>query len=130
MLFKINSGWQALPISFDFPCYLRYLSQMSILVPRRYWAGNWESYQVAVHQQLSDVSDFDQSCGLWWEVADTDGEHVLEEGNTMLQNEILLIGIFRSSYDNVLIWMSWDLSEDKSTLVQVMQGSSQNILTA
>ena len=93
---------------------------MSISVPRRYWAGNWESYQVTVHQQLSDVSDFDQSCGLWWEVADTDGEHVLEEGNTKLQHQILLIGIIRSSYDNVLRWMSWDLSEDKSTLVQVM----------
>ena len=56
-------------------------------------------------------------------------------------NLVLLIGIFRSSYDNfiepmhrnkpnitylltsydnALRWMSWDLSEDKSTLVQVM----------
>ena len=32
----------------------------------------------------------------------------------------LLIGIFRSSYDNVLRWMPWDLTDDKSTLVQVM----------
>ena len=35
-------------------------------------------------------------------------------------NLVLLIGIFRSSYDNALRWMSWDLPEDKSTLVQVM----------
>ena len=35
-------------------------------------------------------------------------------------NLALLIGIFRSSYDNALSWMTWDLSEDKSTLVQVM----------
>ena len=35
-------------------------------------------------------------------------------------NLVLLIGIFRSSYDNALRWMSWDLSADKSTLVQVM----------
>ena len=35
-------------------------------------------------------------------------------------NLVLLIGIFRSSYDNALRWMSRDLSEDESTLVQVM----------
>ena len=35
-------------------------------------------------------------------------------------NLVLLIGIFRSSFDNALRWMSWDLTEDKSTLVQVM----------
>ena len=35
-------------------------------------------------------------------------------------NLVLLIDIFRSSDDNALRWMSWDLSEDKSTLVQVM----------
>ena len=33
---------------------------------------------------------------------------------------ILLIGIFKSSYDNVLRWMPLDLTDDKSTLVQVM----------
>ena len=35
-------------------------------------------------------------------------------------NLVLLNGIFRSSYDNALRWMSWDLSEDNSTLVQIM----------
>ena len=35
-------------------------------------------------------------------------------------NLVLLIGIFTSPYDNAFRWMSWDLSEDKSTLVQVM----------
>ena len=35
-------------------------------------------------------------------------------------NLALLIGIFKSSYDDVLRWMPQDLSDDKSTLVQVM----------
>ena len=35
-------------------------------------------------------------------------------------NLALLIGIFKSSYDNVLRWMPQDLTDDKSTLVQVM----------
>ena len=35
-------------------------------------------------------------------------------------NLALLIGIFKSSYDNVLRWMPQDLTVDKSTLVQVM----------
>ena len=35
-------------------------------------------------------------------------------------NLVLLTGIFRSSYDNALRWMPQDLTDDKSTLVQVM----------
>ena len=35
-------------------------------------------------------------------------------------NLAFMIAIFRSSYDNTLIWMSYDLTDDKSTLVQVM----------
>ena len=35
-------------------------------------------------------------------------------------NLALLIGIFKSSYDNVLRWMPQNLTDDKSTLVQVM----------
>ena len=35
-------------------------------------------------------------------------------------NLVLLIGLFRSSYVNVLRWMPQDLTDDKSTLVQVM----------
>ena len=35
-------------------------------------------------------------------------------------NLVLLIGIFRSSHDNALLWMPQDLTDDKSTLVQVM----------
>ena len=35
-------------------------------------------------------------------------------------NLVLLSGIFRSSYDNARRRMSWDLPEDKSTLVHVM----------
>ena len=39
-----------------------------------------------------------------------------------MQSSILVyfIGIFKSSYDNVLKWMPQDLTDDKSTLVQVM----------
>ena len=35
-------------------------------------------------------------------------------------NLVLLIGIFRSSHDNALRWMPKDLTDDTSTLVQVM----------
>ena len=35
-------------------------------------------------------------------------------------NLVLLIGILTSSNDNPLRWMAWDLTDDKSTLVQVM----------
>ena len=35
-------------------------------------------------------------------------------------NLVLLIGIFRSSHDNALRWMPQDLTDDNSTLVQVM----------
>ena len=39
---------------------------------------------------------------------------------TAIFNFVLLIGIFTSSKDNALRWMPWDLTNDKSTLVQVM----------
>ena len=35
-------------------------------------------------------------------------------------NLALLIGIFKSFYDNVLRWMPQDLTDDKSKLIQVM----------
>ena len=35
-------------------------------------------------------------------------------------NLVLLISFFRSSHDNALRWMPQDLTDDKSTLVQVM----------
>ena len=35
-------------------------------------------------------------------------------------NLVLLIGIFRSSHNNALWWMPQDITDDKSTLVQVM----------
>ena len=38
----------------------------------------------------------------------------------MIFNIVLLIGIFRSSQDNILWLMPQDLTDDKSTLVQVM----------
>ena len=39
---------------------------------------------------------------------------------TAIFNLVLSIGIFISSNYNALRWMPWDLTEDKSTLVQVM----------
>ena len=39
---------------------------------------------------------------------------------TAIFNLLLLIGIFTSSKDNAFRWMPWDLTDDKSTLVQVM----------
>ena len=39
---------------------------------------------------------------------------------TAIFNLVLLIGVFRSSDDNGLKWMSSDLTDDKSALVQVM----------
>ena len=39
---------------------------------------------------------------------------------TAIFNLVLVIGIFTSSNDNALRWMPWDLTDDKSTLVQVM----------
>ena len=39
---------------------------------------------------------------------------------TAIFNLVLLIGIFTSSKDNALRWMPRDLTDDKSTLVQVM----------
>ena len=39
---------------------------------------------------------------------------------TAIFNLVLLIRIFTSSNDNALRWMPWHLTDDKSTLVQVM----------
>ena len=39
---------------------------------------------------------------------------------SVIFNLALLIAIFKSSYDDVLRWMPQDLTDDKSTLVQVM----------
>ena len=39
---------------------------------------------------------------------------------TAIFHLVLLISIFTSSNDNVLRWMPWDLTDGKSTLIQVM----------
>ena len=39
---------------------------------------------------------------------------------TAIFNLVLLFGIFTLSNDNALRWMPWNLTDDKSTLVQVM----------
>ena len=42
------------------------------------------------------------------------------DSKNVIFNLVLLIGIFRSSHDNALWWMPQYLTDDKSTLVQVM----------
>ena len=42
------------------------------------------------------------------------------DSKSVIFNLVLLIGIFRSSHGNALWWMPQDLTDDKSTLVQVM----------
>ena len=42
------------------------------------------------------------------------------DSKNIIFNFVLLLGIFRSSNDNALWWMPQDLTDDKSTLVQVM----------
>ena len=42
------------------------------------------------------------------------------DSKNVIFNLVLLIGIFRSSHHNALRWMPQDLTDDKSTLVQVM----------
>ena len=44
---------------------------------------------------------------------------------TAIFNLISLIGILTLSNDNALRWMPWDLTDDKSTLVQVMDWCHQ-----
>ena len=44
---------------------------------------------------------------------------------TAIFNLVLLIGFFRSSNDNAPRWMSWDLMDGKSTMVQVMAWNRQ-----
>ena len=45
---------------------------------------------------------------------------ILCDFENVIFNLALLIDIFKSSYDNVLRWMPQNLTDDKSTLVQVM----------
>ena len=42
------------------------------------------------------------------------------DSKNVIFNLVLLIGIFKYSHDNALWWMPQDLTDDKSTLVQVM----------
>ena len=47
------------------------------------------------------------------------------DSKNVIFNLDLLISIFRFSYDNALRWMPQDLTDDKSTLVQVMAWGRQ-----
>ena len=50
---------------------------------------------------------------LWPGISECDSQNVVF-------SLVLLIGIFRSTLDNALRWLPQDLTDDKSTLVQVM----------
>ena len=47
------------------------------------------------------------------------------DSKNVIFNLVLLIGILRSSHDNVFWWMPQDLTDDKSTLVQAMDWCRQ-----
>ena len=47
------------------------------------------------------------------------------DSKNVIFNLVLVIGIFRSSHDNALRWMPQDLTDDKSTLVQLMAWCQQ-----
>ena len=47
------------------------------------------------------------------------------DSQNLIFNLVLLTGTFRSSHDNALRWMPQDLTDDQSTLVQVMAWCSQ-----
>ena len=87
--------------------------------------GQWVNMS---DSQLAYIEEqgFHTSC-TWY----TQGSHVLCinslapvrsycDFENVIFNLALLIGIFKSSNDNVLRWMPQNLTDDKSTLVQVM----------
>ena len=60
------------------------------------------------------------ACLTHWPLGDLNG--ILKY---VIFNHVLLNGIFRSSHDNAFWWMPQDLTDDKSTLVQVMAWGRQ-----
>ena len=70
-----------------------------------------------------------QTHGCWWPSTASTRQTTLNslapgrsecDSKNVIFNIVLQIGIFRPSHDNVLLWMPQDLTDDKSTLVQVM----------
>ena len=59
------------------------------------------------------------SCQTFWINSLVPGRSECNSKNVIFSH-VLLIGVFRSSHDNALWWMPQDLTDNKSTLVQVM----------
>ena len=64
----------------------------------------WYIFPLSANKQLNSLAPVRPECHF----------------KTAIFNFVLLIGIFTSSSDNVVTWMSRDLTDGKSTLVQVM----------
>ena len=110
----------------DFPCHnvIMFICHVSILVAVRP-TGPGLSWKIGI------------SSSLLWCPCSPSGTHIVMyfgldrvntlatgrsecDSNNVIFNLVLLIGIFRSSYDSVLRCMPDDLTVDKSTWVQVM----------
>ena len=85
-----------------------------IMVMKPHWwqqAITWSNVDTDIHHLL--LADHNELTH--WPLGDLD---VIFKN--LIFNLILLIGILRSLYDNALQWMRQNITDDKSTLVQVM----------
>ena len=90
----------------------------------RWWLGTehiWLWYHVvSLCHCTSKMPTFTKMQFIWSQINSlTPGRSQCDFENVIF-NLALLIGIFKSSYDNVLRWMPQNLTDDRSTLVQVM----------
>ena len=115
---KINQGDIEFPWSVDIS-WVSYGMSWSDCIVQSMWLNHdltW--YNIEYSNAMTNVehrSDFNSLA------PGRPGCHV----KTAIFNLLLLIGIFTSSNDYALRWMPWDLTNDKSTLVQVMAWCSQ-----
>ena len=75
-------------------------------------------------RHLQNVGHFVQS-SCWWICAKMKFNSLAPRWSgcnfkSVIFTLVLLIGIFKSSYDNAISWMPQDFTDDESTLVQVM----------
>ena len=106
-------------------------AQLSLCIPPTCWCSG--HIIISTRGELFEVSNFCDKNGVSYWNRDKKKEkgkswtlNSLAPGRpgchfkTAIFQSCLLIGIFTSSKDNALRWMPWDLTDDKSTLVQVM----------
>ena len=85
-----------------------------------YWDGALVAWQACLHDPT------DMYAVQWRQNIHSQSLNSLAPGRfeyhskNIIFNLVLQIGIFRCSHDNALRWMTQDLTDDKSTLVQVM----------